>query len=568
MNLYTRGNLVKGTSMLRYLTPLIVAGVLCFGSVALAETDAPQPNANVPRTLSDAERQFMAEEIARHDHSLFSEDHYEAVTKALLLKQGIPATKANIELFVSHLRETNPVNVSLPEKSTPQVKAAIERARRVQSLKNAQQAVSPRNLTPLQRFPFEAGAATVTLRMPIGVPVPGFGRFPPDLNVILDPYDYAKIYTGNKGMHDELYVKVVFIRHNGDLYCIVGVDAVGAIWQIRDAIIPVLNNRGIPISKDRFIFTATHNHSGPGAASDTPMWQVTTADVYDQRVFDIFIERLANASEEAYNNLEPATIGYGQYVDDQLPLQKNRRDDPTKIDREIGVIRFNRVSDGSALAVIFNVACHPSCLGTSNLYYTGDFCGYAERKIEKDLGGNCVAFFVNSAQGDIDPTIRGFDGARILGEDLADRVVAFSNTLQYSDTMGLSISTEEKTFPPPFVRPGFFDDTVPLWFTISLVGILEDFADFTALRINDDAVLATVPGEAITDIGWEIKAGMRQLGYQNAFVFGLSQNMLAYFTTEEEYWQGEYEAGASLFGPNNGNIVTGFALDVVDNVSR
>ncbi len=94
-----------------------------------------------------------------------------------------------------------------------------------------------------------------------------------------------------------------------------------------------------------------------------------------------------------------------------------------------------------------------------------------------------------------------------------------------------------------------FSATIPLGSSV-----MDREYRFAAIRIRD-AVIATVPGEPIHELGLSIKAAGRAMGFQPALVFALANGHGAYFTTEPEYWAGGYEGLATLWGPQTGKQI-------------
>ena len=59
----------------------------------------------------------------------------------------------------------------------------------------------------------------------------------------------------------------------------------------------------------------------------------------------------------------------------------------------------------------------------------------------------------------------------------------------------------------------------------------------------------TWPGEVTTSLGFELKGLARFYGYNNPMFLGLTGGYMTYFTNEEEFLEGRYEACNSLYGP-------------------
>jgi hypothetical protein len=86
-------------------------------------------------------------------------------------------------------------------------------------------------------------------------------------------------------------------------------------------------------------------------------------------------------------------------------IGRNRRRADAAIDATTPVVRVDG-EDGSALAVLYVHACHPTALGHDNLLFSADWPGAAARTIEDAIPG-ALAVFALGAHADVDPRTRG-----------------------------------------------------------------------------------------------------------------------------------------------------------------
>lgn len=56
------------------------------------------------------------------------------------------------------------------------------------------------------------------------------------------------------------------------------------------------------------------------------------------------------------------------------------------------------------------------------------------------------------------------------------------------------------------------------------------------------------------------------MGYDNVFVYSLTNNHMSYIVTEKEYTIGGYEALATFFGPTTGAEVRSACRHVAENI--
>ena len=207
-------------------------------------------------------------------------------------------------------------------------------------------------------------------------------------------------------VHDPLYAKALVLRNDTTTVAIITVDAVaiGEIGPIGNDYLGKVRARlekELHIPPTHVLVNASHCHG------------VVCSDV---------AERTFQAVEEAARNLVPVTVGAGTGHEDRimenrrLKLRDGREVDvrhayslpPDEtvaavgpVDPEIGVLRLDR-TDGRALAVVYNFACHP-IQGVPGGGNTADLTGFASRTIEESLGAGTIALFLQGCAGDINP---------------------------------------------------------------------------------------------------------------------------------------------------------------------
>jgi hypothetical protein len=93
------------------------------------------------------------------------------------------------------------------------------------------------------------------------------------------------------------------------------------------------------------------------------------------------------------------------------------------VDRHVDVLRFS-AEDGSLRAILFSHATHGVTLGGNNYYFSADWMGYAQRRLEAVYPGTTVAF-AQGCCGNINtvPVGGAFADARRLGTRAAGGVM-------------------------------------------------------------------------------------------------------------------------------------------------
>lgn len=366
-------------------------------------------------------------------------------------------------------------------------------------------------------------------------------------------------FRPSEGVADPVRVKSVVIEIAGQRMAFVSLDAVGAPINLIDAVVAELGGTGL--DRDNLVFAGTHTHSGPGALSDRVFWQIVAVDILDPQVFDHVKGNVVASIQAAVADLQPARLGTG--VADVPGISANRRHEGAPVNTELGVIKIEN-PEGEPLAAIFNFAVHGTCLGASNLLLSADNMGYAERYLETMLP-DAVALFVNGAEADVKPIANGFDGAQAVGEALGAAVESVWQTTETAGSTTLEIQSAVTSLPELQVNATTCDDTVDALLDAWLVGLPGDTAEteeqFMAIRLGESAWI-TVPGEPLTEIGAQIAAPVRAMGFEHAFILGLTNGYMGYVVTPEEYDLGGYETCGCLYGRDTGVFVVEHALAV------
>jgi len=237
----------------------------------------------------------------------------------------------------------------------------------------------------------------------------------------------------------------------------------------------------------------------------------------------------------------------------------------------IWVIRVD-TPDGKPLATVWNFAIHGVCYGPDNMQFSSDIMGAVSDVIESDVGG--VALFINADAGDIDPIPEilcgcqngdcTFSGA----PKIASAVSSVRNSLKPTDQVGISVYSEVIPFGETSLNITLqrFDNCTsggPLDIC-SICTILdcdanihlgdswvEEFPRFTALRFDihgKHVGMVTIPGEALIELGWWIRNATQDLGFNETFLLGYSNNHMGYFATPNEYTWGGYESQLTFWG--------------------
>ncbi len=260
--------------------------------------------------------------------------------------------------------------------------------------------------------------------------------------------------TPSEGALDRIHGKALYLRGSGadaDALLLVTADLIAIPKPLAVAVLAGITS-ATGLAPRQVCLCASHTHSGPvpwdsGGAPG--------AAAYSAFLRDALVEVALRAVATA----RPARLGSGVGQVD-LFLNRRTRGEPNIVDPRVAVLRAQAVDDGSDIAVLFGVGCHPVTLGWDNMLISGDFPGVAQRVVEGALG-DAVALFFNSTEGNVIPVTspnrdaldpRGYHGgtaadAEKLGAAVAAEVLRVLPGIEVRDDVQVAIARRELALP-------------------------------------------------------------------------------------------------------------------------
>lgn len=242
-------------------------------------------------------------------------------------------------------------------------------------------------------------------------------------------------------------------------------------------------------------------------------------------------------------------------------MSRNKRD-PELIDRQLLLLAADGL-DGKPIATAVNFACHPEVLYGENTLVTADFPGVLLHDLEatRDAPG---VFLNGPLGGMVTPDVRAhtFEEMARMGHTLSASAIAALDSAVTLERADLVWVHREITVPVqnrgyiglrklgvldrPFVEGGYVTSEV------------------NALKLGP-IVLATVPGEALPKVGFDVKPDA-----PFAAVIGLAGDELGYLIPEEAFADRErysYEKTVSP-GPLATELIRRAARECVARATR
>jgi len=394
--------------------------------------------------------------------------------------------------------------------------------------------------------------------------------------------------TPPSNVHDHIFARVLVLKNDQTSLAIVSADLI--IFSSKKVIAEAREKWGV----EHVILSATHTHSSmiprglcPTGAKQSWGWDYEHEDpgvtvdwpgLSEDPWYAETEAKVIAAIGEASKNMFPAQLVAGRGPFESAYMAHNRRlvnadgsvsdmwDNPNRlptqaIDPTVGVIQVNDDS-GKPRAFMVNYACHPVGMMGSGVL-SRDFPGATVDYIEQELGDQCMAMFLQGAQGDQDPyDMRfhdeyGYNLMRQAGISLAKGALRVAKTLQpQQDKKSSSIKIKENIVKLPH-RSG---------------DKITDACVMTAV-INNDLALATIPGEPFVQHQMNLR---EKSPLANTFLLGVAycgegSPFLIYVPTVQAVKEGGYGADfnrCSFVSADAGDLMVNAAASAIEELAN
>src|SRR5437762_5608033 len=128
-----------------------------------------------------------------------------------------------------------------------------------------------------------AGAASVEIALPQGVPLAGYGSVARRAFPYVHGYEYAKLFKPSTGTHDAIRAKSMVLISGDKKLLFVSLDVAGVTAEMYEDLLAKLAPLGY--QRDQVFVAATHTHSGPGTLSRRWLWQFLASDRYQDKIY-------------------------------------------------------------------------------------------------------------------------------------------------------------------------------------------------------------------------------------------------------------------------------------------
>lgn len=296
---------------------------------------------------------------------------------------------------------------------------------------------------------------------------------------------------------------------------------------------------------------------------------------YTQRLCDQIVE----LSVQATTQLEPAKLSWGVGV---ATFVMNRREftergvrlgvNPRGLaDRSVPVLKIES-ADGKLRSVLIGTACHNTTLGGRDMQISGDFAGYAQQHVERELKG-VQAMFMQGCGGDANPFPRGTEEiSRMHGMTLGTEVLRVLETelkpirgplttLLTTVALPLQNDLSEENLAKLEAASGSTREVARKLKEKRDAGekVPTSFESQIALwQFGEDLTLVALPGEVVVDY---VRLIEDAIGPRKLWVSAYNHDVFGYIPSARVLREGGYEirgiytGGFGIFAPETEQVV-------------
>ncbi|MFZ5440652.1 MAG: hypothetical protein ACOZQL_11635 [Myxococcota bacterium] len=453
--------------------------------------------------------------------------------------------------------------------------------------------------------PLLAGVATRRIDQPVGVPMGGYLRTKP----ASDPGSpWAQQFPASRGVQTEPTVRVLALTNGLTRVAFIRLDTTITSPRLRSRAIATLSAAG---ETARVFMYATHSHAAParfmpparlGSSTGTDFVSLVM-DHYDPEVEARLTRAIADATAEAFAHLVPVSVGVATVDASDFNNDRRCENDPLYghdfRDTTMTVIRFDEVgADGlpvRPLTALLHYAMHGTVLDSENTSFSTEAPGALELYASDALG--VPALYVQGAAGDVSPRGSPFGHGEFQRLERQGRAAA-----------ELALEGWSRATPgaaPAKARLDFIERGVPI--SRAAIGYAEgEFPEgggiqcaaggpgdcgavksapgdvvclplerrrasktpLSLLRIGDDLLFLSLPGEPGTGLSRKIQAALAPLGASTTLNVGYAQDHFGYLLEEDDWLRGGYEPTVSPWGWKFGAYLLGHVQELVATIDQ
>ena len=428
----------------------------------------------------------------------------------------------------------------------------------------------------------DVGIAAVDIEPAIGIPLAGYSSKLRRIDGFIDwtnKYPESRYFKPSTGRHSAIRSKSMVIRSGDRLLVFVSVDLVGVEAAMFRDLAKRLKSLGV--TEDNLIVSGTHTHSGPGTVSRRFGLQIVAVDAFRRKNYNSILDKMQMSVEIAFARLASADLLTSSFETSGIQRNKFRKNGEGHYDNTAKFLLARARVNGQLLGGIVNYALHGNGMPVDDMRFSSDVLGQIEINLERVIAENNkanhykpVILFMNGAEGDVGNPVRTEEAVVSDGIRFAEQAVeaGFIESLRAINPVISLRRSKVRLGIPTYSPKNCAEDKKSfiarrgLGLKIPLLFLYPQSTYITVAAVGDILML-TWPGEASTQVGFDLHDAVHGLGYENSWFLGLANDYMAYFTTQEEYTEGKYDSCSSLFGWKGAEKIRARYLEMLANDS-
>lgn len=365
-------------------------------------------------------------------------------------------------------------------------------------------------------------------------------KITPSKTAYLAGYGANRPNTG--GVHDDVWVRAMVVQSGGQKFAMAVCDLIGVFR----ADVLAIRERVKSVPANNVIVASTHVHSGPDTLG---LWGPPGKTGRDPEYMEFLIKTVAECIDEAAAALQPAQVAFSAVQVENCSYNYRVKE---MLDTEASVMQFKSKNSGKIILTVVNFACHPEVLNNDQM--TSDFPNWVYQTIEAKTGG--MALFANGALGGMvsPPPVpnepeelkrKNWKEAERIGTTIAEKALeslqgaAFLDSAPIEHKMSpFEVPMENETFQAA-AQAGILPTSALTVVNGNIV------TEVHVIRFGP-AVIATMPGEVLPNIGLTLKRSILKGLGEPKFLIGLGNDELGYILTEADHWLDLYRYERSM----------------------
>lgn len=380
---------------------------------------------------------------------------------------------------------------------------------------------------------------------------------------------YASRNKPSEGVLAELYAKAMAIQDaEGQRAVLITADLIGYRAAVADSICErIIKKTGL--KRPQILLNPSHTHTGPILGMKDAIGYGLPQE--DQERVGQYTEKLAGQLTElaaaALDDLKPARLSWGIGVADLVMNRREFTDRGVRLgvnprgyaDRSVPVLRVDS-PDGRPRAVVFGCACHNTTLTGQHYVLSGDYAGFAQQHIEKELP-DVQAMFMIGCGGAANPYPRGeIEHARHHGQSLGAEVCRVAARKLKPVRGPLHVVLEYADLPlEPVPSRERLEEMVkgPSYLAFNARRMIQALdnnellpttyrAPIAIWQFGEDLTLVGLPGETVADY---VPLLETVLGPRKLWIAGYCNDCFGYLPTAKILAEGGYEMRCLIAEP-------------------